>query len=302
MKRLICGLMVLMMLWASAAAEGIFRVAVDENDLSICPELDEAWRNILLMGSDNRGKNLTDGRADSLMVCSIHRETGEVRLLSLARDMYIPIPNARFSDKINTAFRYGGPYLQIKAVNETLKLNIAEYVVINFYGFCDVIDRLGGVEIELSRSEAIYINHAMAEVRRYGDAEPKRLTNGAGKYLLCGEQALVYTRIRKLDNDFMRTQRQRNVMAAALKKLKTLPLGEQLQVISCGLNSVDCNIPTSELLCLFSLVMQGNLQDVQQMGLPSKGNFHYKNIDGKACTIFDQEAAQADAHRFIYGE
>lgn len=301
--KIIFSLMLLFSLLISlpVQAETTYRFPVEDGDLSIYEGLDENWNNILLIGSDTRRNTFDEGRADALIILSLHRETGEIRLTSLARDMWINIPGTHFSDKINTAYHYGGPELMMKAVNETLHLNIQQYVIINFFSFCDVIDRLGGVEIDLTRTEALYINRNISGATRYTHAEITPLKEEAGPALLCGAQALTYARTRYLDSDFGRTQRQRTVIVAVLDKVRALPFSQQLQFALECYACLSTNLLVSDLADCLQSVTDETPPSISQLSLPAEGFYHHDNTDGAARIIFRQDAIVEQAHRFIYG-
>lgn len=296
MKRIICLILVLMT--AGLFAHGLAQEET-ETGLSAAEELDPAWENILLVGTDTRQDALEEGRADTTMIVSVNRKSGAIRLTSLARDMWIDLPGKIGHNRINTAYRFGGPEMMMQAVSETLGLNITRYAAINFYGFCDVIDALGGVEIEITRAEAQVINQS--ESVDYGSVRGEKIADG-GLVTLTGGQALAYARIRKLDNDFGRTQRQRNVLIAVLDKVKTMSLTEQLSFVKECLACVSTNLGLGDIVTLGMTVLLNGAEDVKQLGLPSEGHYQYKTQDGMSTIVFDADALRTQAHEFIYGE
>ena len=181
-----------------------FRIKVNPDDLSIAEGLDDTWKNILLLGTDTGNINLNYGRTDAMLVLSINKRTGELKLTSLVRDMFVKIPNTSMHNRINAANAFGGPLLAVKTVNETLGLNIKLYASINFSGFKDVVDALGGVDIEITDTEARIIGIEKLE----------------GAQTLSGDEALQYVRIRKIGSNFGRNERQRTFLVALLNKTK----------------------------------------------------------------------------------
>jgi len=260
----------------------------------------KAWENTLLIGADTRRDLVEEGRADAIMVASVNRETGAIRLISLARDMWIQIPGRQTHNKINAAYRFGGPDMMMQAVSETLGLAIDRYAAVNFYGFCDVIDALGGIEVEMSAVEAAHVNRTVNA--DYGEQHVSRLPGGDGVKTLSGAQALAFARIRKLDNDFGRGQRQRRVILAVLDKVDALGLVGLLGFVKDCLGCVSTNIGLGDIMLLGTAVLRGGMEDVQQIGLPSAGNYHYDSEDGTSKVIFDAEETKREAHAFIYGE
>lgn len=169
--------------------------------------------NILLIGADKRD-NSENGRSDTIMLVSLNYDTGKIHLTSFMRAMYVCIPRADGNvwGMINAAYSWGGPNLLIDTIELNFRVRIDHYVVIDFAGFEQAVDLLGGVEIDLSAEEA------RAVVVRFRGTKP------AGRYLLNGEQALYYSRLRYIDNDFVRTSRQRIMIEALLKKALSMDI------------------------------------------------------------------------------
>jgi len=293
MKRFMSWALCLLLMMTAAAGLG-------EATPSEARPLDPAWENILLVGADTRQDMLEEGRADAIMVASIHRESGAIRLISLARDMWIQIPGSSAHNKINAAYRFGGPDMMMQAVNEALGLDITKYAAINFYGFCDVIDALGGIEVEMTGTEAAHVNRTVSQ--EYGEIRGGRLEGGDGVKTLSGAQALSFARIRKLDNDFGRGQRQRKVILGVLEKVGSLSLTEQIAFIRNCLECVSTNVGLGDILSLGMAIMRGGMADIQQLGLPSAGNYHYDSEDGTSKVIFKAEETRNEALAFIYGQ
>ncbi len=262
-------------------------------------QLDPAWKTFLLIGSDSRMDSL-DGRADALIVCAVHEDTGAIRLISLTRDMYIKLPGSDAHNRINTAFRFGGPERMMDAVNETLGLAIEQYAAVNFRGFCDVIDALGGITVTLAPGEAAVINKT-ADGNNYNHTAITPILHKAETATLCGAQALAFARIRKIDSDFARNGRQRDVVVAVLEKVKTLSFTQQLSFMKKCLACVETNMGLGDIVSLGTLVLRHGLDDITQLSLPSQGNYRYASIEGMSVVVFDEEVTRREALAFIYG-
>ncbi len=262
-----------------------FRVQVSPDDLSVTSGLDPAWFNVLLLGTDTGGKVLNYGRTDTMMVLSINKTTGEMRLSSLVRDMYVNLPHLKIPNRINTANAFGGPLYAIKVVNETLGLNIKDYFSVNFQGFKSIIDYLGGVTMSLSLAEARIAGAALT-------TEPQ---------LLNGEQALAYVRIRELDNNFGRNTRQRKLLDAMLKQLlSSSDLNQIMTALTESLKYLSTNMTISELLQLVPPVLRNKIE-MEMVGFPITGDWHNEMIGGvMSVVIFDQEKTKEKLHHFIY--
>lgn len=263
------------------ALEEGFRITVSPDDLSVHEGLDEEWQHILLLGTDTGSKMLNYGRTDAMLIASIHAQSKQLKLTSLVRDMLVDIPGLSTQNRINTANSFGGPLLAIKTVNEVLGLNITRYVSINFNGFSTLIDALGGVEIELSAGEA-------GEV---GLSKGRRTLNG--------KQALEYARIRKLDNNFGRNGRQRNLLEAIMSKAKGLGINDMLILIPQVMELVSTNLSVTEVMALLGPLMAA-ADKVQMLGLPLEGDYRYHQTErGASVVVFDQSALREAFSNFI---
>lgn len=260
-----------------------FRVTVSADDLSVSEGLDPDWMNILLLGTDSWGA-LNQGRSDALLVLSVHQTSGKLKLTSLIRDMLVPIPGASPEDKLTHANAYGGPLLAVKTVNELLKLNISHYCSANFDGFIQAVDTLGGVELMLSEGEA-------RQVRVDPSAQALRLN---------GTQALDYVRIRKLDNNFGRNERQRKFMAAMLAQARGQDTSLLMDAFTQALQATSTNLSAADVLRLLQLVL-GSKEDMATLSLPAEGQYGYGTAkNGTSGVTFNQEKLQTAFHDFLY--
>ena len=291
MKRIISLLLALLMMSCAMPCVAETIVTSDE------ARENAQWMQILLIGEDAQRDVHMGGRADSIMVCSINEQTGQIKLISIARDLWVEMD--RFADRINAAYRYGGEELLLKAVNQTLQMDISNYITINFYGFCDVVDSIGGVEVELEPKEAYAINKKTNEL--YGNTEVVPIPVGATSAVLSGAQALGYARVRELDSDFKRTGRQRKVLMGILNKVLTLSFDEQKAFFDNCLACVTTNMETMQMFSLGMKILAHGMSDMEQVALPSPGHYYYVNHDGRSTYEFNKEIIVQEAHDFIYG-
>ena len=266
-----------------------FRYVVENGDFSVTEGLDKNVMNILLLGTDNAG-NAGHGRTDTMIICSINVKTGEVKLSSIVRDLYVHIPYMKLQNRINAANAFGGPNMAIKCVNEALGLNISRYASINFNGFKDLVDLLGGVELEITAGEANQINLST----QGGVKEGLAMLNGA--------QALEYCRIRNLDNNFGRNERQRKFLEAVVKKvLSENSMDQLMELVEAGMSMVTTNMTTSDLFTILFTVVP-NMQEMQMYSCPAQGEYHYEEIREASVVVADLKKARTSLHAFIYGE
>lgn len=174
---------------------------------------DKNVKNILLIGTDKESGG--SARSDSIMIASVNKTTGKISICSILRDTHVEIPG-ECEAKINSAYSWGGANLLVQTIEQNFRIKIDDYATVNFEMFTKLIDGLGGIDVEVTEDEADYINNR----HRYGKEEkPDPFESGESVHLN-GYQALWYSRIRKLDSDFMRTQRQRKVMTAIFSGVK----------------------------------------------------------------------------------
>ncbi len=167
-------------------------------------------RNILLIGTD--AEKGGSARSDSIMIISVNKQTGRITACSVLRDTHVDIPG-ECEAKINSAYSWGGANLLIQTIEENFGIYIDDYASVDFEMFTALVDALGGIDIEVTEAEARYIN----EQHRYGNEEKPEEVPYGDEVHLDGYQALWYVRIRKLDSDWNRTERQRKVIGAVMK-------------------------------------------------------------------------------------
>lgn len=194
--------------------------------------------NILLVGEDTRGKDVLESgtRADSAIIASLNADTKQIKLTSILRDAYAyweTTPGDESTgkfDKINAAMSTGDIHTYINAVENLYKIKIDNYVIVNFTSFEKIIDTLGGVELELTRAEINEINN---HPKRYGKVYIEKTFDGnKGTLKLTGKQALAYCRIRKIDSDNMRANRQKICLSKVFGDMKDASSVQLLKILN----------------------------------------------------------------------
>ena len=245
-------------LWAVMKQTSMQKINVKEEDIVINDTVEnnvamKGYRNIALFGLDARDKNLGKGnRSDTIMIASINLDTGEVKLCSVYRDTYMNLGNDKYS-KCNAAYASGGPEQAISMLNMNLDMNITDYVSIGFNGMIDVVNSLGGVEIDIREDEIKNLNDYQASM--FSTETKERLTDDyvkvtqPGLQTLNGLQATAYCRIRyTAGDDCKRAERQRTVLLAILEKAKTASVGTLNDTLDKVLPNVATNLDTKEML------------------------------------------------------
>ncbi len=231
--------------------------------------------NILLIGTDGRTSD-ERGRSDTMMLASLNSKTDKVSLISFMRDCYVEIPDYGW-DKLNASYSYGGPELLMDTIEHNFGIAIDDYVSVNFVSFANIVDAVGGIDVDISDAEAQEINTILqAEVNEImGDGVLDDMLKSGGDLHLNGKQALSYARIRYIGNaDFERTERQRRVMELVMNKLKSVNPTLLPKLSASVLPGVSTNMSTGELyaLSLRAPFLLG--YDRQQLQIPAEGTYY----------------------------
>jgi len=209
--------------------------------------------SILFIGVDEseaRKTNEENGRSDALLVATLNKKQKTVKLLSIPRDSYVYIPNKGYSDKINHAHAFGGTIGTIDTVENLLDIPIDYYVKMNFNAFIEVIDELGGIEVE--------VPYDRLEKDEF-DKDTIQLIKGLQH--LDGRHALALARTRKLDSDIERGKRQQMIMQAIMKEATSLSsLTKYGGVIDAIGDNMKTNMKFGEMISFFDYVKGGKPQ------------------------------------------
>ena len=210
----------------------------------------EGYRNIAIFGVDSRSDSYGTGtRSDCIIIASLNLATNDVKLVSVYRDTCVNIDGYGL-DKITHAYSYGSAALALSTLNKNLDLNITEFVTVNFGAVVDIVNAVGGVDIEIMQNEIQHLNGYLNEIDRLEGVTTTRITS-PGKQTLNGAQALAYARIRYTEGgDHKRTERIRDIIIALFNKAKTLNLTEMNKVIDTVLPKVYTNINADEIIKL----------------------------------------------------
>lgn len=261
-------------------------------------------RNILLIGTDSRGEDR--GRSDSMILLSINSKTNKINMVSLMRDTYVQVPGYG-GCKLNAAYSYGGPELLMDTIEENFYIDIDDYVTVNFMSFANIVDAVGGVEIEVNDSEADAINVLLDSkegVSMFGQPDEDDYLNGGGTYKLNGKQALCYSRLRKVGNaDFERTERQRKVLSGILKNAATLNPFKIGSVAGDALPSMTTNLSKGSMYLLslrLPIFLLG--YDIEQLRIPAEDTYWGSDIDGESVLEIDFDANIDMIKKDLYDE
>lgn len=226
--------------------------------------------NILLIGQDTRNAS-KKGLSDSMILVSVNTETKKLVMTSFMRDLYLEIPSDRggyYLQRINTAYPVGGMDKLDATLQHNFGVEVDNNIEIDFSGFQTIIDAMGGVDIELTKAEVYYLNS------NYSSWKMVEGTNH-----LNGEQALAYSRIRKIDDDFVRTSRQRNVLNKLFEKVKGMSLKELLALAEEFIPLITTDMTNSEITnYIIQLAPLLNELEVVTQRIPVDGSWWGTNI------------------------
>lgn len=258
--------------------------ALDKVDLSgIKIESDDDIVNILLIGNDYRKEKLytASGLTDVMMIATMDKKHNTLKLTTLMRDTLVEVTGRDELRKLNSAYDFGGVKNLYKTIAKNFNIKLDGYVMVGFDAFEKIVNSVGGVEIELSDTEARYMNMTNY-IRKHKNRKVK-----VGKQILNGDQALAYCRIRKgedkigepvrtingLVDDYGRTWRQRTVVSAVFDKMKTLPLTEWIDLANEVLGCVETDLDNDSILHYIKEVVMMGTTEVYQLQIPRNGYF-----------------------------
>ena len=284
---------------------------VQVSDLSLNESLPDDWLNILLLGTDERSLN-ESARTDTMIICSIHKESHEVKLTSIMRDIavhYDDVGEHNGTYRINAANYFGGPEYAMQIVNECFDMNIEYYATVNFFGFQKIAQAIGGITMDITKEEMEQINkYAVKQAKAAYEAGIDE-SDQINEYLtvygedtpLNGRQTLAYARIRKIDSDFSRAERQRKVLVALMDKLKECSATELIAMGLFMFEHVDTNMDFDTLASIAMGVLGSDFKSVDSFRLPVADS--YKQETRNEESMFydcDWETNARELQNFIY--
>ena len=266
---------------------------------------EEEWWNILLLGGDSRSANSYD-RTDSIIIISLNRGAGEIKMTSIMRDTWVSIPGRSSRAKINAANVYGGPALAVETINNAFGTELEDYALVNMSGLVGIIDAVGGIEMEITESERQLANQYAESYWKKADNgrayQGSRYLKSAGLVHLNGLMALSYCRNRYSDNDYGRVMRQQKVLMALAEKAGDMEMKELLLVVPEILKNVETNLTTAEITRLASFCGEAQMDAIEQFRIPADGTYESGMYDGTWSIRPDFDKNARLLHDFIYGE
>lgn len=271
------------------------------NELNVdTVETMKGYWTIAVFGVDSRDNAINKStHADVNIICNVNRDTGEIKLVSVFRDTYLNLTEGGTYNKLNQAYFTGGPEQAIQVLNRNLDLHINDYMTFNWKAVADAINVLGGVDIELSDAEFYYINGFITETVEATGIGSHHLKH-AGMNHLDGVQAVAYARLRLMDTDYARTERQRKVIAKAFEKAKQADFKTLNTLIGTVFPQVSTSIWVDDLVGNAKNINKFHIGDT--MGFPqARGD---ANMGKKGAVVVPQtlESNVIKLHEFLFGD
>ena len=276
-------------------------VKVDSVAKEACKE--DGVVNVLLIGNDSR-LNGDDGRSDAMILISISDKTKTITMTSFLRDMYVDIPG-HDGNRLNAAYSYGGAELLMQTIEQNFDIPVHRYALVNFEAFANLVDAVGGIDLDVTNDEVQLINGYLME---YNQLLGRNLdydwldASASGVIHLNGPQALAYSRNRYIGTDFGRTERQRKVLSEVFKKLPGAMVTNSSEVINGLFPNLTTNLTQSECykIALGGYKIVG--YDMVQQCVPQEGTYSDATIRSMAVLQVDFDANKKFLKQTIYGE
>lgn len=259
-------------------------IYVSESDL----KSNSLVTNILLLGVDGNADSAS--RSDTMILVSVDCLHGKIKLTSFLRDSWVYIPSKERNGKLNSACTYGGPQLVIDTLEYNFGVDIDHYAMVDFEMFTQIIDSLGGVDVEVTEKEAKFINRTTRHTVESGEIVH-----------LDGAEALVYCRIRKLDSDYMRTYRQRKVISALIGQAKSAGIPKLITTLKDVFPLIETDMSPAEITGLaYKGVASIAAFDIEQTRVPIDEHMSPDTINGQWVETLDIDATADYLQEFIY--
>lgn len=290
---------------ALTEVSGVKIIDPEEINLRLASQIlkDKDVLNILLIGQDTQ-ENVSGTRSDSMILVTVRQKEKEIVLTSFMRDLYVDIPGYK-ANRINVAYTLGGPQLLDETIQQNFGIHIDGNIAVDFTGFADCIDILGGVDMELTPSEAGAINKELfkkqPQVINGTDPQADRWALVGGMRHLTGKEALQYARIREIDSDFNRTSRQRKLLGALFEKVETLDLKTMNALLGEALPLLTTDLSNQKLIGYGAGILLMQPIKLRTDRIPADGTFEEAVVRRMQVLVPDLEANQLHLKESLYG-
>ena len=278
-------------------------VLAEENIESESEEsLESGTYNMLLIGVDRRDDSWY-GNSDVMILVTVNSQKETIYMTSFLRDLYADIPG--ISDhRLNAACANGGAELCVQTIKDNYGVQIDNYAMVDFNSMAEIVDNIGGVEVEISDAEMEFINKHIAEQYKLAGRSDVEYLEHSGTVLMNGYQTVVYTRDRTtgISSDFGRTERQRKVLSAVMKKLPLAMATNSGELIDGLFPNLTTNLTQTEMYSLSTQASKLLTYDVVQSTVPAEGTYSNATIRKMAVLQVDFEANKKLLKQEIYGQ
>lgn len=256
-------------------------------------------RTILLVGLDARPGE-SQSRSDTIILVTIDPQNGRVKLTSILRDLYVHIPGVG-NNRINAAYFRGGAQLLMDTIEENFGLKVDEYVAVDLTMVVDAIDDLGGLTLTVSSQKQLQAINGVIDGynAQFNCPVNSDLLTGLGEQLMNGKQVQAYGRYRKIDSDFKRTERQREIISKLYEKVTEKSLTELTLLASRYMERVETNLTLTDVLSLLPTLLRMKDAEIDELRLPDDGDYQSKTVSGMAVLVPDLQACRDKLSQFL---
>ncbi len=262
---------------------------------------DDRFIHVLLIGADRRSSS-GNSNTDTMMIATIDTVHSSLKLTTIMRDMLVNIPGEGYG-KLNSAAVKGGLELLFETLNSNFSLNLSEYVLVDFSMFESIVDEMGGVTVRMTAEEISAANDCIAGLnkeRGIADTWDGFIFAEAGNVKLTGKQALGYARVRKIDSDFSRTERQYKLLNNIYAKFRSLDKAKQLALIQDVLPFVETNMSNQRIIDCATNILGMDIGGMLYYRIPADETYESAKYDRKSVILADITANAAALHQFIF--
>lgn len=275
---------------------------LNKSDLKVYKSTGD-YTNIALFGLDSREGELDGGvQSDCIMIASINNKTNEVKLVSVFRDTLLKVGDEKYG-KANSAYNIGGPTDAIALLNRNLDMDIEKYISVNFNVMADIVDDIGGIEVDMTEEEVEWTNQYCGETAAVVGRAPHSTLSGSGVQKLDGVQAVSYARIRYTEGmDFKRTQRQRIVLEKIVKKAQEANVITLNNIINSVMPQISTNLTAGNMLALAAHAKDYKLGEMSGFPFEVTTCEKVKGHKGSYATAVGLEKNVSELHQFLFGK
>ncbi len=279
-------------------------LSIDQEDRTRLTKLNDAFElSDLAVKSDKNVQNFLcialdeKDNADAIVIVSIDEKTKKVRFVNILPELYVPladqIDGINYGSTLRQIYAYGGAAMLADTVEDTLKVAVDNYFVLDFTAFETVVNHLGGADITITEEK---ISYWMA-TNKY---DPQNRFGGTGRFTLSGEEALIYSRMSELDNSFARANRQHEMLAKLCARLSEYGTLDHVSVLYNALSYVTTDCAPGKMLSLCGNMKKYGDYEVKAVTVPISGTYTEGYVSGKYLLASNITVNANDIQLFLY--